>query len=491
MKLRHGLGIFAILSFALVGCTGDTGPQGPQGDPGAQGEKGDPGDPGDPGESFSKFAYQGSFGEACQHCHAGTVDNVLTTGHTSAYLDLGAEQENLYCLQCHTTGFNCSVEFGDTEINPANCTEPDDGYSGYIGDDTEEGAARRLALEGVQCEGCHGAMGPDFNAHRPEVSFSTHVDEATGESTSLCFKCHYFQVEEWETSAHANAAGGDLEALNDEWGRSSCNYCHSSEGFIETYDSQYARGSITEEITWIGCPTCHDPHLGEVGGGNGAQMRTIAPVELSYVGPSCEAGEPCAPVMEGYGPGQTCAQCHKARRNNSNVLGQIENGYNHFGPHASPQADMFIGAGSYEIPDYTYEGPDQGHNALIITGCPRCHMGFSEDAGGHVVHNFMPDIEVCTVGCHVGATDFNINGVQDSVVAKLDRIAVLMGYTDFETLELTLDEDNLVWEACQREAVYGAVFVYNSGDLGVHNKKYAFSILDNAEDYLTNVCLAP
>jgi len=152
---------------------------------------------------------------------------------------------------------------------------------------------------------------------------------------------------------------------------------------------------------------------------------------------------------------------------------------------------MFIGAGSYEIPDYTYEGPDQGHNALIITGCPRCHMGFSEDAGGHVVHNFMPDIEVCTVGCHVGATDFNINGVQDSVVAKLDRIAVLMGYTDFETLELTLDEDNLVWEACQREAVYGAVFVYNSGDLGVHNKKYAFSILDNAEDYLTNVCLAP
>ena len=486
MKLRHGLGIFAILSLALVGCTGDQGPAGPAG---PAGDKGDPGDPGDPGASFSLFAYQGDFGDACQHCHAGTVDNVLTTGHTNAYLDLGAEQENLYCLQCHTTGFNCTVESGDTEINPANCEEPDDGYSGYIGDDTELGAERRLALEGVQCEGCHGAMGPDFNAHRPEVSFSTHVDEATGESTSLCYKCHYFQVEEWETSAHANAAGGDLEALNEEWGRSSCDYCHSSEGFIETYDSQYARGSITDEITWIGCPTCHDPHLGEDGGGNDAQMRTIAPVELSYVGPACEAGEPCAPVMEGYGPGQTCAQCHKARRNNSNVLGQIADGYAHFGPHASPQADMFIGAGSYEIPGYTYLGPDQGHNALIITGCPRCHMGFSEDAGGHVVHNFMPDITVCQVGCHVGATDFNINGVQDEIRAKLDSLAVLLGYTDWDTLELTLDEDNLTMTVEQREALYGGVFVYNSGDFGVHNAKYARSLLDNAIAYLES--LAP
>jgi hypothetical protein len=476
------------MAFALTGCEGDQGPAGPQG---PEGPEGPAGPEGPPGASFSEFSYQGNFGEACQHCHGATVDFVLTTGHTNAYLDLGASQDDLYCLQCHTTGFNCTVEHGDTEIDPANCTEPSDGYSGYIGDDTELGAERRLALEGVQCEGCHGAMGPNFNAHRPDVSFSTHDDPATGESTSLCYKCHYFQVDEWKTSGHAMAEGGDLEALNDHFGRSSCDYCHSSEGFIETYDPSYARGSITDEISFIGCPTCHDPHLGEDGGGNDAQLRTVTAVELSYVGPGCAEGEPCAPVAEGYGPGQTCMQCHKARRNDANVLDQIANGYAHFGPHSSPQTDMFIGAGVYEIPGYTYEGPDQGHNVLITTGCPRCHMAFSEDAGGHVVHNFMPDITVCQVGCHVGATDFNISGVQDSVTNKLDRIAVLMGYTDWETLELTLDDDNETWTSCQREAVYGAVFVFASGDRGVHNKKYAFSILDNAEDYLTNVCLAP
>jgi hypothetical protein len=494
MKLRHGLGIFVILSLALVGCTGDTGPRGATGDTGPQGPQGEKGDQGDPGASFSAFSYQGGMGEACQHCHASTVDGVLSTHHTNAFLDLGAEQDNLYCLQCHTTGFNCTVTLGDTVIDPANCEDPDDGYSGYIGDDTAEGAERRLTLEGVQCESCHGAMGPNFNAHRPDVSFSTHDDPATGESTSLCYKCHSFQVEEWKTSGHANAEGGDLEALNDHFGRSFCDYCHSSEGFIETYDARYPRGSITDEISFIGCPTCHDPHAGEFGGGNHAQLRTEAPVEVSYTYPF-DPGEGDAPAMEGYGAGQTCAQCHKARRSTSNVQGQIANGYNHFGPHGSPQMDMFIGAGSYEIPGFTYDG-DHGHQ-IISEGCPRCHMKFDEEPApggaapeGHTVHTFFPDVENCQP-CHPGITDFNVNGVQDTVRAKLDRIAVLMNYADWATLELTLDDDNPSWEVCQREAVYGAVFVYNSGAFGVHNPDYVESLLDNAESYLTNDCVVP
>jgi hypothetical protein len=93
--------------------------------------------------------------------------------------------------------------------------------------------------------------------------------------------------------------------------------------------------------------------------------------------------------------------------------------------------------------------------------------------------------------CHPGITDFNVNGVQDTVRAKLDRIAVLMNYADWATLELTLDDDNPSWEVCQREAVYGAVFVYNSGAFGVHNPDYVESLLDNAESYLTNDCVVP
>ena len=477
MKLRHGLGIFAILSLALVGCTGDQGPAGPPGPEGPEGPEGPP------GESFSEFAYQGNFGEACQHCHAGAVGNVLTTNHTNAFLDLGESQDDLYCLQCHTTGFNCTVEFGATEIDPANCVEPDDGYSGYIGDDTAEGAERRMALEGVQCESCHGAMGPNFNAHIPEVSFSTW-------DNSLCAGCHDTQIEEWETSGHALALGGDAEALGEEFGRSSCDYCHTSEGFIRTYDPVYAAYDFEGEYSHVGCPTCHDPHVGEAGGGNEAQLRTLAPVELSYTFP-WEPGDAEAATIEGYGPGQTCVQCHKARRNTANVQGQIANGYGHFGPHGSPQGDMFIGNGSYELPGYDYsDARESTHNQNFSDGCVSCHMAFSEDAGGHVVHNFMPDLESCQ-GCHPGLDEAGLDAIQATYKAKLDEIAVLMGYADWDTLELTLDDDNLLWEPCQREAVYGAVFVYNSGDFGAHNPNYANALLDNANDYLTNVCVVP
>ena len=476
MKGRKGFGILLAVSVALVsvGCEGDTGPEGPPGPEGPQGP---------PGEAESQYAYFGDFGSECAHCHATTINDYLTTGHRFAYDDLAAEdQSNLYCLQCHTTGFNCTVEFGDTEINPANCVEPADGYSGYIGDESDEGVARRADLEGVQCESCHGAMGPDFNAHLPEISFSTW-------DNSLCAGCHDAQITEWETSGHALAEGADPVALGDHFGRSSCDYCHTSEGFIRTYDPTYADYDFGGSYSHIGCPTCHDPHLGEDGGGNDAQLRSEDPVLLSYTFPA-DPGEDddLSPwTAEGYGPGQTCMQCHKARRNNDNVAGQIANGYAHFGPHGSPQTDMFIGNGSYEIPGYEYvrAGPAGGHKSIVTDGCVVCHMAFSEDAGGHIVHNFMPSVENCQ-GCHPSATDFDINGVQTTIQGKMDEFAQLLGYLDADDLAENINDEftgNETWPEWQREAAYGFIFVYNSGDRGVHNSAYANSLLDAAIDY--------
>jgi hypothetical protein len=476
------LGIFAVLSFALVGCTGDTGPQGPQGE---QGEKGDQGDP---GASFSEFSYQGEFGDACQHCHGGNVDQVLVTKHTNAFLDLGESQTNLYCLQCHTTGFNCSVEFGATEIDPANCVEPDDGYSGYIGDTTEEGMARAMSLEGVQCESCHGAMGPNFNAHRPDMSFATHDDPGTGESLSLCYDCHHGQIEEWMESGHANAAGGSIEDFNDEHyaTASYCNFCHTSEGYIRVNDPAFATYDFGDEVSFIGCPTCHDPHVGEMGEGNEAQLRNVSAVELNYTFPA-SPGDEEAPRMENYGPAQTCAQCHKARRDTEDVDEQIALGDDHFGPHHSPQADMFVGAGSYEIPDLTYNRTS-AHQS-IATACVECHMVREVELHGelqdHAFHTFEVNTENC-LPCHtLPEGDFDYNGVQTEIAGKLDQVAVLLGYADWATLYLVFEDDNAGWTVAQREAFYGAVFVAESGSLGVHNSSYARSLLDNAITYLT------
>jgi len=479
MKGRKGFGILLAVSVALVsfGCEGDTGPAGPQGEQGEQGP---------PGEAESQYAYYGNFGEACQHCHGGNVGDVLTTNHTFAYDDLGESQTNLYCLQCHTTGFNCSVAFGDTEIDPANCWEPDDGYTGYIGDESEEGIARSMALEGVQCETCHGPMGPDFNGHVPEMSFSTYTpDFEGGVSESLCFECHHGQIEEWLESGHAMAEGGDPVALGDHYGRSSCDYCHTSEGFIRTQDPAFANYDFGGDYSQVGCPTCHDPHVGDGGSGNAHQLRQVGPVELSYVYP-WEEGDDEAPRYEGYGVGQTCGHCHKARRDNANVANQIANGYGHFGPHGSPQTDMFIGYGSYEIPGYDYDRL-AAHQGAVATACVECHMVREAEIHGdltdHSFHTMEVNTENC-LPCHTLAEgDFDYNGVQTVIQGKLDAVGVLMGYADWATFELIINDElvgNTTWTVAEREAVYGAVFVANSGDLGVHNSTYANSLLDNA-----------
>jgi hypothetical protein len=98
----------------------------------------------------------------------------------------------------------------------------------------------------------------------------------------------------------------------------------------------------------------------------------------------------------------------------------------------------------------------------------------------------MPDVENCQP-CHPGITDFNVNGMQDQIRGKLDQLAVLLGYADWDTLDLTLNDDNPTMTVAQREALYAGVFVYNSGGFGVHNPSYSNSLLDNAIAYLTPV----
>jgi len=478
--MKRHLTLGALLAFAAftIGCEGDPGPAGPPGPEGPQGP------PGDPAEE-TVFTFQGDFGSPCIHCHTGLVGDYVTTNHRFAYDDLGDSQSQNYCIQCHTTGFNCAVDYATDEIDFDSCEYPEAGYSYWLGVDTELGAERRADLEGVQCESCHGPMGPDFNAHVPEISFATHDDPVTGESLSLCYKCHGTQIEEWKTSPHALAVGGDLEALNEEFNRSSCDYCHSSEGFIRVNDPAYATYEFGEEISFIGCPTCHDPHVGEAGGGNYAQLRTIGAVELSYVDPADPEG---ATVVEGYGPGQTCMQCHKARRDYANVQGQLDRGSSHFGPHSSPQTDMFAGAGSYEIPGYTYNRTHahQSFGSLADNACVTCHMVRETFLHGetqeHAFHTFEPDVGNCAE-CHGEIPDFDVGGVQTQIQTKLDSVAVLLGYADAADAEANLDEDNAGWERWQREVLYAFTFVANSGSLGVHNPPYANSLLDNAIDY--------
>lgn len=470
--MRHQLWAVPILVALVVvfaGCEGDPGPAGP------------------PGESLSEYTYIGGSGSACLHCHATTVRNWETTLHEEAFRALDADTTNLYCLQCHTVGWDSEVAFGDTVIDPANYGPDKNGYDDYVNVDTEEAGMRREMLKGVQCENCHGAMGQSFPAHAPEISFATYHDTLTGEWDSLCYPCHETQLAEWGTSGHGTVTGS-IEEFNEEHytHNTSCDGCHTSEGFIRNNDPVYADYDWPEEQNFIGCPTCHDPHVGEARGGNEHQLRNLSPVEVAYYPPS-PPGEADRPRMEGYGTAQVCAQCHHARRNESNVAGQIANGSSHFGPHGSPQMDMFIGAGSYEITGYTYNG-NGIHKNVVQNACVECHMvrevvlhGELQD---HSFHSFAPDPANCEP-CHSNLPDFNYNNVQSDTKAKMDQLAVLLGYVDSDDALANWDADNSGFEVWMREAGYAMVFVANDGSMGVHNPTYTNSLLDNAINYAT------
>ena len=187
--------------------------------------------------------------------------------------------------------------------------------------------------------------------------------------------------------------------------------------------------------------------------------------------------------MEGYGSAQICAQCHYGRRDTDHVLGQIADGYDHFGPHESPQMDMFIGAGCYEIDGLTYNGAS-AHQSAVSEACVECHMqrvaeihGESQD---HAFHNFEPDVGNC-LPCHT-ITDFDYKGVQTEIANKMDEVAVALGYADAATMleSSDFDEGVATTEVWQREAAYAVFFVAADGSKGVHNSTYARSLLDNA-----------
>ncbi len=450
---KLALVVLALAAFCLVACEGPEGPQGPQGEQG---------DPGEDGQDYVAHTYLGDNADHCGHCHGATVQTWLETGHEEAYEALvsGGSDNNPYCLQCHTTGWDSPVSYGDSAI-----TDFGPNLDGFDDAWASQDAERMAALEAVQCEACHGSMGPTIYDHEPAVSFATRSEG--GQSLSLCADCHHALLELWEESGHAHAIDGpgSIEEFSAEFNRSSCAGCHTSEGFAKAHDEDLAAMPLPEVASLIGCVTCHDPH----DAANEAQLRTTDDYSVLY-----DSNYPA--TFTGYGTAQVCVQCHHARRDVDNVDSQIADGYDHFGPHGSPQMDMFLGTGSYEIEGYDYEsgrfGGDGHMHQSISGGCVSCHMvptGEHEDPG----HSFEPNVSACT-GCHGGAADFDINGFQTEIQNKMDQLAALIGVDQ----EYWGDPDSTTAE--QRAAAYAHVFVGNDGSHGVHNPDYAEALLDNA-----------
>lgn len=396
-------------------------------------------------------------------CHSNTVEDWEGTGHAHAWASLmESDHWAPYCFPCHAVGID------DIE-----------GNGGYD-------EAPIAALENVQCESCHGPMGGN---HPPEATNALYEAENCG----VCHEgSHHPYYTEWEESAHAHA----LENHGAESGN--CQGCH--EGLAGLYylsgdlNEFYGSGAIEVDrpdttLFPINCQTCHDSHRSDHPG----QIRTMADIHLA-------AANGMNPIVTEGGTGKLCMHCHHARRSADT---QLENGYSHFGPHASPQADMVAGYTGYTgvAPgDFNWAGSS---HLNIENSCRTCHINMRDYDGTTAVvgHSFEPTVEACAP-CHGAVASFDeIMALDDfdgdgTVEGLRLEVMGLMHELEHQLVEAGLDTTGGVGilgalgdpersTYVMREAGFNLAFVEEDWSEGIHNPDYAVQLLQQSLIHLT------
>lgn len=356
----------------------------------------------------------------CVKCHAENGAEWKGTKHADALATLQALPfDTSECLECHTTKW-----------------DPTDGL--YGSDDAWAAASPdTLLYADVQCERCHGP-GSQHNSLTASATDVIGPDEKELWGAELCGECHqdahHPQYEEWSLSAHARSleAAGGMVVTNPE-----CAECHVAQSFVEyleTGEGDPVDAAVAQPIT---CAACHSPHDPE----NPHQLRTALGDEL------------------------ICGKCHNAE-------GAMPGDSVH---HAT--WEVFTGTLPFTYPGETYE------NSTHVTAfgedkCIGCHVFATpfvdETHPARSGHTFYPKVVACQK-CHLGATDFDIYGVQTATKAMM------------ATLQAEIDASGTADQATDgyKDAKYILEVAISDGSYGVHNTKYIQKLLQDAIDKYT------
>lgn len=428
----------------------------------------------------------------CAACHAGAVDDKVgdweTTGHATIFrggIDgVVSSHYASYCIGCHTTGFDDGATatndgFDDVMVQ-VGWTFPDTlQESNSV--DLETNFPDLAQLGVIGCENCHG----------PGTEHKGAVDKtAKSLDVGVCAQCHdepwrHNIVSMWENSTHAELIGFPAT-------RSSCEDCHAGSGFVKGFkDPSEAEGVPFENN--LTCASCHDPHSDA----NEHLLRTVTADSLNDG----------TPITLG-GLGQLCMNCHKSRRDAETYAVEY---HDHFGPHHSLQADMYLGANAIE---FGYDIGSSTHKFAVEDGCVGCHMYATPDTGqvgrdrigGH---SFAPhwdndtpedpsdDVEnvAACADCHgpissfddiIASADYDndgtVEGVQSEIHGMLTTLALLLPPIGVDEVEV-----DTTFTVTQLQTAYNYFFVEEDGSFGVHNAKYAFGLLEYTIGVLTGV----
>ena len=327
-----------------------------------------------------------------------------------------------------------------------------------------------ILIPAIALMGCEGDTGP---AGPPGAVGADGADGANGTTLAVCLECHTDQATlqiglEYVQSGHKSA-----QTVGYAGAREDCGRCHSKQGFVQYAVNGEVVGNISDPAA-IDCATCHAVHPQDFA------LRLIGAVTLisddTY--------------MLDFGDNSNlCANCHQTRRAEPNIAAPADSfaiTSTHYGPHHGPQANVLEGVGFAEIAgSVAYPPPSSasGHLSVGMT-CKECHMdAYTDGVGGHTWH---PSVAACTT-CHVGTTDFDINGFQTSTNEKLvtlrDRL-VELGVIEYVEEDMAYEPIVGTYPMIQAQAFFNWIGLVEDRSLGAHNPGYFDALLDNTIEAL-------
>jgi hypothetical protein len=395
------------------------------------------------------------------------------TAHADAWATLQESGHPAsYCNPCHTVGFEGEMGNGGYDEAPIekfvnvqceNCHGPASEHPGNPGGGTIE-----IRWDATDCATCHEGTHHPYYSEWAQSPHNFGAESAHGAPTNGgCQGCH-------EGIAAAERLAGDLNQF----------YGGAPYGTAP-------RDTMDYGIKGVVCQVCHDSHDAT----NMGQIRTTADVPLITAN-----GE--SPIITEGGTGKLCMHCHHARRGPDE---QIADGYDHFGPHANPQADMMAGkSASHGVADPSFVWARPVH-LNVQNSCKTCHLNMAEyqsEASPAVTgHTFLPKVEACQP-CHGTLTDFDdiranddwdgngqAEGVQTEIAGLLHELEMTLLESGVDTtggtdLVTALGDTNRSTVA-QRTAGYNLVFVEDDKSMGVHNPFYCAQLLQQSILYLS------
>jgi hypothetical protein len=377
-----------------------------------------------------------------------------------------------------------------------------------------------ISLTLVQCTsddpipGPAGADGANGSNGAPGTPGTPGIDGG-----NVCLSCHNvdFKVVQPATFAVSGHASG--AALPGRGG--ACLNCHSDAG----YKGSFATNNITSSIAGltdanagvINCTTCHSGGHAAAAlaiSGKDAALRTADAYKLNQ-----KTATGTDIIIDYKNNSNACIHCHQSRRNAEtgippNATTGMISLSSHTGPHYGNQVAMLEGMFGAEISGTAYPAKGSAVHRTGLTGkpssCTTCHMGSASTSGTSGNHTMHPKVDVCKT-CHTGAgvVNFNINGGETKIKNLMLELAeevvrlrpndfVIYNYTgsksfpaanipndpnehanQLHTDGTTLDSNNDL-QLKVAKSFWNWRYLYQDGSHGIHNPKYAETLLKNS-----------